>query len=107
MATVTIIHKTDRAIIGFKRSFYLMESYPTRDIIWRADDDDQNPGIITAWVQYADTNPQIVGISPKWHIAINGVTLEQKLYEEIDNLKGKEIYLSQGDWTFMFNFKGK
>ena len=103
MPTVVITHEAVyKETVKISRSFYILEDFLTKKILW--DSDGQNPGIINAWLQYADTEPQFVGVLPSWQVEIDGLTLEKKFYEEIVNLKGKKVCLHRDDWEFVFDF---
>src|SRR5689334_3803239 len=101
MPTVTITQGSKSFSVNFNSTFFVQEDTPG-EIFWDADS--QRNGVIKVWVQRGDTEPRIAFILPDWQVTINGVSLEQKFHDGIENLKGKEVSIMYKDYAFIFKF---
>lgn len=106
MSSVEIYHNGIK--IGTEspiRNFYVVEDPTSGEIFWDADPGPTaRPGVIRIWVQAIDTHPHISFVLPDWQLSIDGVPLESKLYDSVEDLKGKLVELRHGGYRFVFHF---
>jgi len=105
MSLVEIYYRQTRiAIEKIERNFFVMESL-SGELFWQADPQSGDKvGEIKIWVQHADTAPRILGVLPDWQLVVDGVPMEARFYDSIENLKDKIVELQYKKYRFEFFF---
>lgn len=94
----------------FRSNFYVVKELNEERLRWEADEEQRyqkKGGEIHIWIQTISTAPvarrQILFVRPDWQLCINGTTMEQKFYSEVD-VEGKLIELRHSDYSFCCSF---
>lgn len=101
MHTVTI-YKDDDAIDHrtIELEFLIIET-PSGELRW-FEKDVSSPGVIKIWLQIREGNPLLCFVLPDWQVIIDGIWMEKKFYQDIEELEGKEVELRYGKYRFVF-----
>ncbi len=106
MAYVEIYHRG--ALLAkeyFLNQFIFALRSSIGDVIWETDiSPKRGSGDIKIWVKYTKPDPLIAYVLEDWQLIIDGQELEQKFYDEVTDLKGKNVELAYKDYRIRFEF---
>jgi hypothetical protein len=109
MATVTV-YKGDEEVSheNVNQEYYIVES-SSGELFWY-EQGQSSPGTLKIWLQNriersGKDSFLLCYVLPDWQLIIDGVWMEKKFYEDIDNLRGKNVELRYKDFRFVFQFE--
>ncbi len=110
MATITV-YKEDEEINheNINREYYIVET-SSGELSWF--EHEQAPssgGALRIWLQNriqpsGKDSFLLCYVLPDWQLILDGVWMEKKFYEDIDNLSGKNLELLYKEYRFVFQF---
>jgi hypothetical protein len=90
----------------FQNKFFITKEVDGGRLFWEADeeqDSSKKGGVFQVWILGASFTPMIAFASPDWRLVIDGIILEQGLYDHID-VAGRTVELHYGDYRFVCSF---
>lgn len=102
MPTITIYQNNNE--IGHEtinQEYYIVET-PTEELIW-FEKEINRPGTVKIWLQIRGNKPLLCFVLPDWQLIINGIWMEKKFYQDLEDLSGKEVELRYKEHRFVFH----
>ena len=90
----------------FQNKFFITKEVAEDRLFWEADeeqDSSKKGGVFQIWILGASSTPMIAFIPPGWQLTIDGVMLNQGIYEHI-SVRGRAVELRYGDYRFVCSF---
>jgi hypothetical protein len=88
---------------NFTGNFYIIKDLKTNKLFWKADSEQypsNDTGMFQIWIQRANRAASISFILPDWQLAIDGVSLEQSFYSDV-NISGRIVELKYNNYRFV------
>lgn len=108
MTTITV-YQNDKEVVCQKISqeYYIVET-SQGELIWY-EKEQSSPGVLKIWLHktmQANGSESFLlrYVLPDWQLIIDGVWMEKKFYEDIEDLFGKILELQYKDYRFVFQF---
>ena len=103
MSTVKVFHNNEEVFqSNISNQFHIHED-SNGELNWSEKLTTQQ-GIRQIWIQAIGFDPMISTLLPHWQLIIDGIWMEQKLYNIVEHLKGKEVELRYKEYRFVFQF---
>jgi hypothetical protein len=110
MTTITV-YKDDNEINheSIKQEYYIAEA-SSGELFWHEKElYPPRGGALKIWLQNRIQQNGVDAfllcyVFPDWQLIIDGVWMEKKFYQDMDNLNGKQLELRYKEYRFVFQF---
>lgn len=107
MSNVKVFHNDEEVFQSNISDQFSIRETSTGDLVWFDDNNTKQYGDLQVWVQAIDAidlEPRLAFLYPQWQLIVDSVRMEQKFYNIVEYLKGKEVELQYKDYRFVFQF---
>ena len=109
MATITV-HKGNEEVSHeiINTECYIMET-SSGELFWYEQERSSQGGALRIWLQNriepsGKDSFLLCYVLPDWQLILDGIWMEKKFYQDIDNLSGRNVELRYKEFRFVFQF---
>jgi hypothetical protein len=110
MSTITIYeHDKEISRENINQEYYIVETSAGELFWFEKEPLKPRGGVIKIWLQNRKQQNGkdaflLCYVLPDWQLIIDGIWMEKKFYEDVDNLSGKSLELRYKQYRFVFQF---